>query len=246
MANNADLQTVMPLISGISPEETLSPYMPIGIYAQEAEDLYTQAIEDKDLLISRGLNQDLIDSLPIRFGALHEAQSLWMVKRNLQTETLKKWKEWVPEAIEFRDELTDEMSYAFRHQDNLLQTVSEIMDGNSNADLIQDLNDLSVLGKSNKELLEKTNFDLELLDKAATFSDDGGAMLAQANGDRNEASPERVLRDQAYTYLKEAVDEIRYCGRFVFRKDKVKLEKYRSEYIRKRHNSTRGSKVFNL
>jgi hypothetical protein len=40
------------------------------------------------------------------------------------------------------------------------------------------------------------------------------------------------LRDQAYTHLKEAVDEIRDAGKYVFRQNEKRFRKYASEYRR--------------
>ena len=42
----------------------------------------------------------------------------------------------------------------------------------------------------------------------------------------------KKIRDQAYTHLKEAVDEIRETGRYVFRQDKKRVRAYASVYRR--------------
>lgn len=41
------------------------------------------------------------------------------------------------------------------------------------------------------------------------------------------------MRDRAYIYLKEAVDQICEYGKYVFWEDEDRLEKYASEYYRK-------------
>jgi vacuolar-type H+-ATPase subunit E/Vma4 len=51
--------------------------------------------------------------------------------------------------------------------------------------------------------------------------------------DREKRSEAKKIRDQAYTHLKEAVDEIREFGRYVFRQNKKRSRVYASEY--KRH-----------
>ncbi|MDM8162106.1 hypothetical protein QUH73_19970 [Labilibaculum sp. K2S] len=40
------------------------------------------------------------------------------------------------------------------------------------------------------------------------------------------------MRDRAYTYVKESVDEICMYGKYVFWKDEEKMEKYSSAYFR--------------
>jgi hypothetical protein len=98
--------------------------------------------------------------------------------------------------------------------------------------MIQDLNDLSVLGKANPQLLEAINLDMSLLDEAAQTAKEMAALLAEVNRSRREHSEAKRIRDQAYTHLKEAVDEIRRCGQYVFRQNKERLMGYRSSHIR--------------
>ncbi|MCT4644733.1 MAG: hypothetical protein N4A74_07090 [Carboxylicivirga sp.] len=59
-------------------------------------------------------------------------------------------------------------------------------------------------------------------------------MLNTINGERDENSkPLKEMRDRAYIYLKEAVDQICEYGKYVFWEDEDRLEKYASEYYRK-------------
>jgi len=57
----------------------------------------------------------------------------------------------------------------------------------------------------------------------------------------------RLLRDQAYPHLKEAVDEIRRFGRHVFQYDKKRVANYRSHFLRqqKKRNPQRPRKSKN-
>ena len=70
--------------------------------------------------------------------------------------------------------------------------------------MIQDLSDLSVLGKANQPL------------------------LAAMNGERAENNSAKTIRDKAYTLLKKAVDEIREAGKYVFWKNPDRLKGYYS------------------
>jgi len=42
-----------------------------------------------------------------------------------------------------------------------------------------------------------------------------------------------IIRDKAYTYMKQAVDEIRECGKFVFWRNPDRLKGYMSDHWRK-------------
>ena len=59
-------------------------------------------------------------------------------------------------------------------------------------------------------------------------------LLTAMNGDRADNNGSKKMRDKAYTYLKEAVDEIRAGGKYVFWKNEKRLKGYRSEYHRRK------------
>jgi hypothetical protein len=130
-----------------------------------------------------------------------------------------------------RDQLLHDFRYAYRNDAAILARVAEIAEGDSNADMIQDLNDLSLLGKSNTGPLEAINFSLEKLEAAATASDELANILALANGDKSLQNDSKVIRDKAYTHLKELVDEIRAAGKYLFWKNEKRLKGYRSEFL---------------
>ena len=100
------------------------------------------------------------------------------------------------------------------------------------AGMIQDLNDLSGLGRANPRLLEVINFDFSLLDKAVQTSREMARLLAAMNYDKGKRSEFKRIRDQAYTHLKEAVDKIREAGKYVFHQNKKHSVRYTSEYMR--------------
>ena len=130
-----------------------------------------------------------------------------------------------------RDQLLHDFRYAYRNDAAILARVAEIAEGDTNADMIQDLNDLSPLGKSNTGPLEAINFSPDKLEAAANASDELANILALANGDKSLQSESKVIRDKAYTHLKELVDEIRNAGKYLFWKNEKRLKGYRSEFL---------------
>jgi hypothetical protein len=133
------------------------------------------------------------------------------------------------------DELIHTFRYAFRNQEGLLGRVDEIAQGDTNSDMIQDLNDLAELGKANLDLLAVVNFDASLLDLAANLADQMGDLLGATNGERNKDSEAMIFRDQTFTYLKQAMDEIRNCGKYVFWRNADRLKGYSSDYWKTRN-----------
>ncbi len=140
------------------------------------------------------------------------------------------WKKEAPEAFEMRDLLLDELDFAFYNRPDLLNQLSDIKEGNSNSDMILDLSNIVILAKDHTELLQATAFEMANLDKAMDMSERLGALNAAFQRERNESHPAKIMRDKAYTYLKEAVDEIRRVGRFVFRHQADILEAYQRSY----------------
>ena len=107
--------------------------------------------------------------------------------------------------------------------------------------MVQDLSDLASLGSDYSNELAAVDVSPELLEHAALLADELGTLLAGATQERKLASACRVLRDQAYTHLRFAVDEIREHGQYVFWNNPVRKDGYYSAYTR-RHNAARSTK----
>jgi len=232
MSNREDYAKKLETISSIPQADVLKPNMPVAVYAQEADNVYDWASDDRHALLAAGLSWDLVEDIPVRSGALRQAQSLWNKTRFGREEAQKQWDQSSEQAFDLRDHILHSMRYAYRNDAELLNRVRDIAEGSTNPDMIQDLNDAAVLGKANLEPLKSINFDPGLLDQAAQKSDEMSALLAAATGDRQADSAVKLVRDQAYTHLKQAVDEVRACGQYVFWKNPDRAKGYASEYLR--------------
>ena len=230
MANIDDYNAKIETIREIPDVKTLEPTMPVDTYLQEGENLAKWSIMDAEALATIAITLAILNDLPVRAGALREAQSIWFKDRNSQLEAQRAWAEASPQAFALRDELVHTFRYAYRNDPVVLARVSEIAEGNTNADMIQDLNDLSLLGKSNTAPLEAINFVLEKLDDAANASDELAEILAMANGDKSLQSESKSIRDKAYTHMKELVDQIRDAGKYLFWKNEKRYKGYVSQW----------------
>ncbi len=86
------------------------------------------------------------------------------------------------------------------------------------------------MGKANTDLLTAINFDLTQLDTAAEKADRMTELLGATNDERKESSKTMDIRDRAFIYLKQAEDEIRDHGKFVFWRNPARLKGYISDY----------------
>jgi hypothetical protein len=224
----------LPVITAIPADEILLPHaIPVEAYIQEAENLYNWCQPDQAALTVIGLSWDLVVDLPVRAGALREAESIWLKQYLNKKEAETLWKEKSPLAYELRNDLLDHFRFAYRKDAELTKKVRVITAGSSHADMIQDLNDLSVLGKGYPAPLTAINFDMGLLDQAAQLAAEIAALLAEVVGDRASASESKKIRDQAYTHLKIPVDEIYEYGQYVFRDNPERLKYYYSDFLRR-------------
>jgi hypothetical protein len=230
MANIDDYNAEIETIRAIPDDKTLEPAMPVDTYLQESENLAKWSLMDAEALATISITLAMLNKLPVRAGALREAQSIWVKDHNSQQDAQREWAEAAPEAFAMRDQLLHDFRYAYRNDAAILARVAEIAEGDSNADMIQDLNDLSLLGKSNTAPLEAINFSLEKLEAAATASDELANILALANGDKSLQNETKVIRDKAYTHLKELVDEIRAAGKYLFWKNEKRYKGYVSQW----------------
>ena len=98
MSNQDDYQAKLDTITGIVPEQTRSPNMPVDVYLQESENLHHWSQDDKALLTGAGLDWTQVEELPVRAGALRESQSIWFKERFTREEAEKQWNEQSPEG----------------------------------------------------------------------------------------------------------------------------------------------------
>jgi hypothetical protein len=233
MGNREYYEMKLEVIRAIEDDKIETPHhIPVGIYAQEAASLYYWALDDKDALAAVGLPPELVDDLPIRIEALKEASAYWDNYRNAEKKNAREWKTRAPLAYNLRKRLLTDFRHAFQYHPQQMKTVRNIAKGKSHDKMIRALNDLGVLGKKNLQLLEAVNFDMSLLDRAVQISKEMAKLLPDVNKERREHPELKKIRDQAYTHLKEAVDQIRSYGKYLFRDNKRRLRGYKSDYIR--------------
>ena len=217
--------------------------VPVESFIQEGSDLYIWCLEDEEPLIRAGLDWSLVEDVPDRVGALQYAESVWKKEYKAYTDSLREWKKVAPEAYDLRDYLLHYFYHAFRDMPDLITKLHAIDEGTSYVDMIQDLSDLVVIGRDHTEELTSAGLDLALIDNAEEMAGSLNEMLANVNKAKAKASPNKLIRDKAYFFLKEAVDEIRHHGQFAFWRDENRKLGYGSAYARKKYNKRKLKQV---
>ncbi|MRT93126.1 hypothetical protein [Ancylomarina sp. 16SWW S1-10-2] len=217
-------------VAVIPDEKTEELNMPCDVYVSESERFESWANYDSDKLATGGVSVERIAQIGVRAFVLREYQSAWIIVRRTGKDAENEWKTFATVAFDLCNEMKHAFKYAFRNEPELLGRVDEIAQGTSDSDMIQDLKTYSLLGQKYEALLTPIGFDLTKLDTASSMSDEGANLLAEANGSKLKGNENKVLRDKAYTYLKEVVDEVRACGKYIFWKDKKRLVGYQSDH----------------
>ena len=245
MSNLEDYNKKIEVIKTITDDQIKTPHnVPLGIYIQEAENLYVWCRYDKEELTAKRLDWTVVEDLPVRCGALRESEAQWQMEQKLRRGAEKIWSRELPKGYDLRNELIHHFNYAFRDKSSLIKKVKEIANRSTRDGMIDGLCDLNELGLENRGLLRKIGFNFKLLDMAAQKSRELATKKESASVYSEDYLEVKKIRDQAYTHLKEAVDMIYGCGRYVFCENEARLKGYRSEYRRKlKQRTTRRNRV---
>jgi hypothetical protein len=240
MTDRNDFEALLGVFEHMDTTALKYPTMPMGVYHQEAADLFAWIQADQKALEGAGLDWTVVSELEQRIGASRHAQSIWTSLRFAKAEARREYAEKSPAAYDLRNTIIHHMLFAYRKEVDILGRVRSISEGSGDADMLQDLSDLEVLGRTYPEPLAAVNFDTTLLDQAEAACESLSPLLAIAAGEAALDNETKLNRDRAYSYLKEAVDHIREYGRYVFWRNPTRLRGYASEYVR-RHRCSPGS-----
>lgn len=213
-------------IENFPKNEVKLPNTPIDEYVVSVHTLAVDANEDRGVLAGAGMDVTLIDELPTLSRALSYLQAQWMSIFRAREDAISDWKAQAPSAFTFRDELLHHFSFAYRNSDNVRKKVARLREGASNADMVQDLLEATVLGEKYPDPLNAINFDFTLLPKARELSHQLMELLAAANGASDDGNETKLLRDKAYTLLFQKDSIIREYARYVFWKDEDRRSRY--------------------
>jgi hypothetical protein len=242
MSENEVLQEMLPEIRDVQKEAIKPCNIPISVAVQEAGNLHERVELDIASLLELGMPPELQQRLAKLRAALFAAEVNWQEQQSERKKALELWKEKSPALYALRKDIIDHLSFAFRKDERLMDQIAAIEDGDTHADAIEDLARLAVLGTQNLELVQAINYDATRFENASTMASEMSGVLSAANGYLYRDDERKLVRDKAYTLLKEVVDEIRDYGQFAFRNDPEHVKGYSSKYVRDRAKAYRSSK----
>lgn len=213
-------------------EDPLEPTMPVEVMAKEAQVLFSWFQDDKKKAGEINFDLTLADSLLKRAAAMRWAETMWIGMRTKQADAQKELVKVRQEAIDLRNECLSAMEYAFKGNEDLLNSIKPVRGGSSDANMSMDHSIIARLGSENKPLLDAINFEYEKITQAAEMAGKIGRLMGEAGAENLLGAEEKTIRDKAFTYCKTAVDEVRKCGKYINRNNESRLKGYTSEYTR--------------
>ncbi|MGQ7869641.1 hypothetical protein [Sunxiuqinia sp. sy24] len=238
MANFQPTTEQLDTLLAIPINQLRRPAMPVSIYLQEANDLYVWSQDDRAKLLEVGLTLMIFDELMVGFHLLKYYQGRWKKEQKQVEPQLEVLQEKQQQARQLQQDVASSFRFAFRQEPELLKTLRLLLKTlrlllkrAPYAALYQSLNDLAVLGESHPDLLLSTGFNLDALGQLRQLAAELPEWHASAV---KKTSNSKELRDRAYHYLKARVDELRACGKYVFRQVPSRQVGYVSQFMKRK------------
>lgn len=224
-AESDELAAALALLPEVAAETP--PGLPVPAALAEAEAIAAAAARHGEQLLAVPFDHDLLATLPTRIAALREAESRWRIVRSRRLPRhLAKLR---GEATELKRDALAAARFFLRTDEVALEALAAIAEGDSLAELVEDLAALA-------EFLHHHGDELPLL--GYPQGAEGAAVRAEelARALSTEASNEHVdegavaalaHRNRVFALVDEAVREVRAAARFALRGDPDALAAFR-------------------
>ncbi|WP_289055255.1 hypothetical protein [Carboxylicivirga marina] len=216
-------------IKTLDPKKTKRPSENVRSYLGKCQVVYTEGMKDVEKLKKAGLDEAVLHSIKTYVQGLSTAEAHWLDVYKRKRDAMEEWSSSLDDAYEFKDELINDLAFAFRKHPELLSRVDMLREGTSHDDMIQDFKEIAVTGRKYPELLTGIGVEANKLDAAEEMYKHLFNLKALATGERNEVHPSLQIRNQIYTLLSEAHKEVKETVRYVFWRDTDNLNRYLME-----------------
>jgi hypothetical protein len=215
-----DVKAIESALAAIPAGEVRKPTIPVEAYCHQGERVFGAAKRDREALEATGLKPDVIDSVPVRLGAVRTADAEWLVLRTRGRPVEQVEREAA--GFQLRNEVSATARFGLRNDADAQVVLDDIQKGDGVADMLDDMEKLAVLLREKGARFDIPNFD-----------------------PRKEA--ERLERDAATIRTGSAawrVAEIRAAARYAFRNDRDdrRLSPYVDTYSAETNRRARGSR----
>ncbi|MDG5815140.1 hypothetical protein QA601_08625 [Chitinispirillales bacterium ANBcel5] len=212
--------------------------MPLAELLQQACDMHKICYSDLEAVKKVGLDMSLVDAIPQLVLDLSKAHSDWVKVKIYSVYEGKELKKYIAEMCKFRTDLSRSIRFAVKKAGSQLKV--PYYKTRSGLEVSQHLNDLAVMGRNRKWMLEKINFDMSTLEEAVHHSFNLSEKIFSRRRNKPIHSKERKARDELYSKLYRIVEEIRICGKFAMRHSRRRKLYANSYWRRPKRGRPRG------
>lgn len=217
--------------TAITEEQFLQPYGSPDEVISDGHRIAKLIIGDRDTFIHGGLNPLYMDTLTQRLETYSdkvvEADTAISTENSVKTA----WKDGEQRGYALKREFHHHYPFLYRNNSSVLSEVKEVISGSGRSDMILDLKKFAAIGKSNPAELENANlFDINWLDESAQLHIELTDLLAQLEAAPKDTKELTFAKNQAFTFLEIALNEIREYARYIFHGNEEKLKQYKRDY----------------
>ncbi|MBI3070757.1 MAG: hypothetical protein HYY84_01390 [Deltaproteobacteria bacterium] len=245
--NKSMLDKIRRTLLAIPADKVRAPTMPIDVYVGEVLSTLAAARTHRPRFEAINFPEKWFAQAEDGAQALIEAQAHWRASREAGRSPA--FRDLVARARALRAELLATAGYAFRNDQAMQKRLSAIREGRTTADLAQDLSDLAALYDDNRPAFEAVGYDLAICDQVLAMREELLKAHAVAAADNAAAqtsmSDAKRVRNRAFTWVDEALAEIRGAGLYVLRNENRPdwLAAFRSRYVVERKRRSRANKT---
>lgn len=217
-------------IANFPDADARKPNMPMRYFVQRAAVQVELALLNKAELEPK-LDYTLVNQAPSLISALRHIMAAWTDVQFDTPETQKLWVIKQAEGEDARFELISGLEAGFPGDQDVENLLSNIREGGSNPDEIQDLSDLVYACEKRIDVLEReTDITREYLKQVAELAAELGQIYAKAVVDRTKEPAVRLERDKAFTLVDNIMFEIERRADYRYRKNDRKRAQFKFEY----------------
>lgn len=216
------------------PEKSLNRVrIPVGVSIQEAYNIVAFAEDDREDLVARGLDWEVVKEIPHRCEYLRRLESrYWKVRFGLQPVN-ERFKQCEKDAKRICKELVQDMKFAFDGDKRLTRTLSELREGKGVQEFTFYMDAICALAQREASKLSDVGSEHGLEERLAQCAQEYPRLHFQAAEEASANERVRGMRNRARVFLYVAIREIQWRANNAFRHDYEHLKGYTSDYQRR-------------
>ena len=223
-------ETYREVIEGINSESIVPLNMPYEEAVHEGERVAALAQKYGDFLRKSAIDPELLKTVTGRAGAFAYTVSMADIFRKGGQDNNQKWQERKKVAYNLRRKIQKILLYVFRRDEGTKKRIAKVMGGRGDLDMIKDLLSYYQLAMEKGDDIRKANIDMDIFLQASSLHAELTELVTFIAIDPDSINMAQQTCLKAWTFLKEALDEIYEAGRIVFMDEPEIEELFYSDY----------------